>query len=631
MDVNAVSRYRKKKKKIWFNIITLNILTLIIGGCAYYYYETSTLIKSLNTKIEQQNQTIDQQHHAQTALIDANHSLQQQLEEALQTKLTLEDENTSQEDQLVALTEQNEQLNQNISSLSSQLDELTKLNEQYIAERPLSVIDLETKYRKLLGEAQTKASELETAKNEVQKEHDKIQNYYNEINEHFYIKDDLKVKLVETRTENQHYWVTEVSSSDTTPLKGAMANDTYNGNRETISSMANRLNAVLAINASGFYAKTNKPMGTVVRNGELISLDSAYTEEILSLQSDGNLNFTTVNTEEEFNSGDIEQTFTFGPILIRDGQATQLSDKSRHPRTAIGQLNDNRYVIVVVEGRMEGADGMTLNELQQIFLNLGCKTAYNLDGGGSSTLIVRRQETFKPSQTFNDDKTGNWWVVNSPSDGAERSDANCLLLVAKVPELGFKTTKKTETTLSLTITNIEELGKYKDLYILKDDEMKQIENGTIEITNLNPSKIYSFPIYAKINEEYCYLFTKYTDKTALEMATIKNVNYSSVIKNEVISYQLSVSFNNNDCLKSVKFVIGDNEYIIKHSTITLNEDELNLLLTNYYKIVIVYDTENLTGEHTDELTSFEISVKSSIIVLDALVLKTNDLLNSIIK
>ena len=159
MEVNAVSRYQNKQKKIWFNIITLNILTLIIGGCAYYYYETSTLIKSLNTKIEQQNQTIDQQHHAQTALIDANHSLQQQLEEALQTKLTLEDENTSQEDQLVALTEQNEQLNQNISSLSSQLDELTKLNEQYIAERPLSVIDLETKYRKLLGEAQTKASE----------------------------------------------------------------------------------------------------------------------------------------------------------------------------------------------------------------------------------------------------------------------------------------------------------------------------------------------------------------------------------------------------------------------------------------------------------------------------------------
>ena len=316
MEVNAVSRYQNKQKKIWFNIITLNILTLIIGGCAYYYYETSTLIKSLNTKIEQQNQTIDQQHHAQTALIDANHSLQQQLEEALQTKLTLEDENTSQEDQLVALTEQNEQLNQNISSLSSQLDELTKLNEQYIAERPLSVIDLETKYRKLLGEAQTKASELETAKNEVQKEHDKIQNYYNEINEHFYIKDDLKVKLVETRTENQHYWVTEVISSDTTPLKGAMANDTYNGNRETISSMANRLNAVLAINASGFYAKTNKPMGTVVRNGELISLDSAYTEEILSLQSDGNLNFTTVNTEEEFNSGDIEQTFTLVLFLF---------------------------------------------------------------------------------------------------------------------------------------------------------------------------------------------------------------------------------------------------------------------------------------------------------------------------
>ncbi len=381
----------------------LNFLTLIIGSGAYYYHTTTTLIETLNKKIEQQNQTIDQQHHAQTALVDANHSLQQQLEEALQTKLTLEDENTSQEDQLVALSEQNQQLNQNISSLSSQLEELTKLNEQYVAERPISVVELETKYRQLIGEAQTKSSELETAKNEVQKQHDELQNYYNEINEHFYIKDDLKVKLVETRTENQHYWVAEVISSEATPLKGAMANDIYNGNRETISSMANRLNAVLAINASGFYAKTNKPMGTVVRNGELINIDDAYQEEILSLESDGDLNFMTVNTEEEFNANDIKQTFTFGPILVRDGIATTIKDNNRHPRTAIGQLDDNRYVIIVVEGRMEGADGMTLEEVQQIFLNLGCKTAYNLDGGGSTSLYFQGK------------------LINTPSDGSERS------------------------------------------------------------------------------------------------------------------------------------------------------------------------------------------------------------------
>lgn len=403
MEVNTVSRYRTKQKKIWLNLIILNFWTLMIGGCLYYYHQTTTMITLLNEKIDQQNQTIEQQHHAQTSLVDANHSLQKQLEEALQTKVTLEDENLSQEDQLVALTEQNQQLNNNISNLSSQLDELTKLNEQYVAERPLSVVELETKYRQLLGEAQTKVSELETAKNNVQKERDELQDYYEQLNEHFYVKDDLKVKLVETRTSNQHYWVAEIVSSETTPLKGAMANDTYNGKKETISSMAKRLGAVLAVNASGFYAKTNKPMGTVVRNGELVSIDPAYTGEILSLKSDGNLNFTTINSEEEFNNLDIEQTFTFGPILVRDSQATQLNDTSRHPRTAIGQLDDNRYVIVVAEGRMEGTDGMTLGELQQLFLNLGCKTAYNLDGGGSTTLYFQEK------------------LINTPSDGSERS------------------------------------------------------------------------------------------------------------------------------------------------------------------------------------------------------------------
>ena len=398
-----MSRYQMKQRKIWTNFIIFNFCLLIIGGCVYFYQKSTTIISLLNEKIEQQDQTIKQQHHAQTALIDANHSLQSQLEEALQTKITLEDENLSKEDQLVALTEQNQQLNTNIQNLSQQLDELTKLNEQYVAERPLSVVELETKYRQLLTEANTKVSELEIAKNNVQKERDEIQDYYEQLNQHFYVKDDLKVKLVETRTSNQHYWIAEVISSDATPLKGAMASDTYNGKRETISSMANRLGAILAINASGFYAKTNTPMGTVVRNGKLVNIDQSYTGEILSLKSDGNLAFTTVNSEEEFKNLDIKQTFTFGPILVRDYQATELNDKSRHPRTAIGQLDDNRYVLVVVEGRMEGADGMTLAELQQLFLQLGCKTAYNLDGGGSTTLYFQGK------------------VINTPSDGSERS------------------------------------------------------------------------------------------------------------------------------------------------------------------------------------------------------------------
>ena len=108
-------------------------------------------------------------------------------------------------------------------------------------------------------------------------------------------------------------------------------------------------------------------------------------------------------TEEEFKNADIQQTFTFGPILIRDGKPLEIKDTSYHPRTAIGQLDDNRYVLLVAEGRMEGAKGMSLQEAQQIFLNLGCETAYNLDGGGSTSLYFQGK------------------LINTPSDGNERS------------------------------------------------------------------------------------------------------------------------------------------------------------------------------------------------------------------
>ncbi|RXD24923.1 phosphodiester glycosidase family protein, partial [Acinetobacter baumannii] len=71
-------------------------------------------------------------------------------------------------------------------------------------------------------------------------------------------------------------------------------------------------------------------------------------------------------------AADINDSFAFGPILVRNGVATEIKDTSRHPRTAIGQLDENRYIIVVAEGRLQDAEGLTLTELQNIFLSLGC-------------------------------------------------------------------------------------------------------------------------------------------------------------------------------------------------------------------------------------------------------------------
>lgn len=103
-----------------------------------------------------------------------------------------------------------------------------------------------------------------------------------------------------------------------------------------------------------------------------------------------------------------------GPILIRDAKVRQFSGyQPRHPRTAVG-FNDMYFFLLVVDGRRKDLSiGMTLPELADFMLMLGCTEAMNLDGGGSSTFWL-------------DGK-----VMNSPSDGHERHIANGLVLVQK--------------------------------------------------------------------------------------------------------------------------------------------------------------------------------------------------------
>lgn len=124
--------------------------------------------------------------------------------------------------------------------------------------------------------------------------------------------------------------------------------------------------------------------------------------------------------------GEIVQAVGGGPRLLRDGAVSlehkleRFSDSfsaTRHPRTGVG-INGKQLFLVTVDGRQPGySAGMTLREFAELFLNLGCTEAINLDGGGSTTMVVRGQ------------------VVNSPSDGAERKVANALALYSLAPPL----------------------------------------------------------------------------------------------------------------------------------------------------------------------------------------------------
>ncbi len=120
-----------------------------------------------------------------------------------------------------------------------------------------------------------------------------------------------------------------------------------------------------------------------------------------------------------------DQILGGGPRLLRDGKISVEQEggtmgeafaRARHPRTAVG-FDGRRLRLVVVDGRQPGHSvGMTLPELAQVMLDLGCREAMNLDGGGSTTLWARGE------------------VVNRPSDGRERPVANGLLVYSSAPQ-----------------------------------------------------------------------------------------------------------------------------------------------------------------------------------------------------
>lgn len=119
---------------------------------------------------------------------------------------------------------------------------------------------------------------------------------------------------------------------------------------------------------------------------------------------------------------------TSEPPMLEDGvigEATSPYMRERHPRTGVGFTADGRTAyFVVADGRQSNAAGMTLPELAQLMLDLGARTAINLDGGGSSQLNSRQP---------GDDLTT---VRNSPSDGYERRDANGLGIFLRTPGSG---------------------------------------------------------------------------------------------------------------------------------------------------------------------------------------------------
>ncbi|UWG96287.1 phosphodiester glycosidase family protein [Dehalobacter sp. DCM] len=226
------------------------------------------------------------------------------------------------------------------------------------------------------------------------------------ITDSTYHDDNITITIDTVREYDTTFYVADIQVTDPEYLKTALAENTFGRNiKETTSEMAADHNAILAINGD-YYGFRNT--GYVLRNGVLYreTTDGSTDNEDLVIDDDGD--FSIVNENEvsaQSLSEGVWQIFSFGPALIEDGNiavtaSSEVSQsKSSNPRTAIGQVSGLHYIIIVSDGRTSESEGLSLLEMAQEFAERDCTVAYNLDGGGSSTMVF------------------NGEVVNNPTNG----------------------------------------------------------------------------------------------------------------------------------------------------------------------------------------------------------------------
>lgn len=224
-----------------------------------------------------------------------------------------------------------------------------------------------------------------------------------ETSKTFYEDDQISIKLTEYREEDTTIYVADVVLSSPEYLKTAFAKNSYGKNvTEKTSEIAAEKNAILAINGD-YYGAQEK--GYVLRNGNLYRNEAEEGQEDLVIYQDGKFGIISEEdiTAEELLEQGAQEILSFGPALIQDGAISVTEEEevgkamASNPRTAIGIIDDLHYVFVVSDGRTEESEGLSLLELAEFMDTLGVETAYNLDGGGSSTMYFNGEVINKPT------------------------------------------------------------------------------------------------------------------------------------------------------------------------------------------------------------------------------------------
>mgnify|MGYP000954582565 FL=1 len=216
---------------------------------------------------------------------------------------------------------------------------------------------------------------------------------------------NISVTLTEKTVNETQVYVADITLSSADYLKTDLAQNSYGTNVTAKTSVtAAENNAILAVNGDYYGANSS---GYVIRNG-VVYRDSVREDASngdLAIYKDGSFKIIyedQVSADQLVQDG-VVNLLAFGPSLVENGEIsvdtnTEVGQAmSSNPRTAIGIIDENHYIIIVSDGRTSESKGLSLYQMAEVMKSYGVKTAYNLDGGGSSTLYFNGQVINKPT------------------------------------------------------------------------------------------------------------------------------------------------------------------------------------------------------------------------------------------
>lgn len=217
--------------------------------------------------------------------------------------------------------------------------------------------------------------------------------------ENGYDDETISVRMEQLRMFDSDVFIAYVKIASPTQLRTAIAGTKMSKEKTAgTSDIAKAYDAVVAVNGD-YYLKAKT--GHIVRMGEVYREKPSNDLDMLLIDEYGDFHLCKKGkkvqaafVEEYKKEYSIINGFLFGPALIIDGEVQQdltnygyYAAHSDNPRAGIAQLDKLTYAVVVVNGRTDASEGVTMQEFAEIMASVGAKQAFNLDGGNSATLV----------------------------------------------------------------------------------------------------------------------------------------------------------------------------------------------------------------------------------------------------